>query len=104
MNNGPVEISVVVNYIMRKKQEARHLKKKAKNKKTHAQCNREYRIRQRESNENILHPDSIAMENPESNLTPLFIRRTSDQASENQTLEQNIELPITQNFRRGSSY
>jgi len=35
---------------------------------------------------------------PESNLTPLCIRTTSDQASENQTLEQTIELPITQNF------
>jgi len=37
---------------------------------------------------------------PESNLTPLYIRTTSDQASENQTLEQSIELPITQNFQR----
>jgi len=37
---------------------------------------------------------------PESNLTPLCIRTTSDQASENQTLEQSIELPITQNFQR----
>jgi len=80
--------------------------------------------RDKESHENNRHPDSIAMENPqftpqlifpsegqptvraddlvspESNLTPLCIRTTSDQASENQTLEQSIELPITQNFQR----
>ena len=37
---------------------------------------------------------------PESNLTPLYIRTTSNEASENQTLEESIELPITQNFRR----
>ena len=37
---------------------------------------------------------------PESNLTPLYIRTTSNEASENQTLEESIELPITQNFWR----
>jgi hypothetical protein len=96
----------------------------AKSKKTDAQRSREYKKRQRESHENNLHPDSIAMENPqftpqnicppegqpivraddlvspESNLTPLYIRTTSNEASENQTLEESIELPITQNFRR----
>ena len=110
--------------IKQRRREARYAKKEAKSKKTHAQHSREYKIRQRESHENILHPDSIAMENPqftpqliipsegqptvraddlvspESNLTPLYIRTTSDQASEKQTLEQSIELPIMQNFRR----
>ena len=78
----------------------------------------------REFHENNLHPDSIAMENPqftpqlilpsegqptvraedlvfpESNLTPLYIQTTSDQVSENPPLEKSIELPITQKFRR----
>ena len=117
------------------RQEAYHAKEatqssvdKSKSKQTRAQLKWEYKRRQREFQENNLHPDSIAIENPqytpqlifpsedqptiraedlnvpESNLTLLYIPTTSNQVSEHPALEQNIELPITQNFRRGSSY
>jgi hypothetical protein len=96
---------------------------KSKPKTTCAARNRDYKRRVREFRENNLHPESIAMENPQFipkiisppkgestiiaedwempfiNGMPIYIQTSSDQGLENPTVDENIELPSTNHIR-----